>query len=120
MCVNGKCKYSNFNNFEKMDKAKLHSEIHNGILYFKSGDIDEHVLQITIEKLIDDYHESQLKLLNLHGVSGSLLLDKDTMADEYEQAVKRYGFDNKHTLADAYLDGLKDGAKHYRLVSNDR
>lgn len=54
-----------------MKREKLFNEIHSSILLFKDKNIDEHELQIAIESMIDDYHESQLKLLNMQSVSNN-------------------------------------------------
>ena len=59
-----------------MDKSELHSEIHNGIMYLLSKDITKEELQSTIERMIDEYHESEVKKLNIPVVSGSLPLAK--------------------------------------------
>ena len=58
--------------------------------------------------------EKQLKNCNLQNVSGLLHLDEQTIIEETEQANKRYGIDNPR-IVDAYIEGLKDGAKHYRV-----
>ena len=79
-----------------------------------------------IEEICNKLNREQLsvfgatqELLNLFSVSGSLILNEQSLIDEDEQAKKRYGIDNPKEV-DAYIEGLKDGAKHYRLDYNDR
>ena len=42
------------------------------------------------------------------------ILDKQTINDEREQAYIRYGHD-QHETVEAYIEGLIDGAKCYKL-----
>ena len=55
-----------------MNKSKLYSEIHNGIMYLLSKNITKEKLQSTIERMVDEYHESEVKKLNLADVSTRL------------------------------------------------
>ncbi len=41
-----------------------------------------------------------------------LILDEQNIADETEQAIQRYGDEDR---VEAYIEGLKDGAKWYKL-----
>ena len=75
-----------------------------------------------LDEILEDYENSdgeqpssvpQANELLPH-VSGSLLLDEQNLSDELEQAHKRYGSDNPEQI-DAYIEGLKDGAKYYNV-----
>ena len=80
-----------------MKREKLFNEIHSSILLFKDKNIDEHELQIAIESMVDDYHESQLKLLNMQNVSkaeGVSLPSRENLENEaYDYAQKQCDFE---------------------------
>ena len=44
-------------------------------------------------------------------------LNEQAIADEREQAIKRYGSEEK---AELYIEGLIDGAKIYEFIVEDR
>ena len=83
------------------------------------GYSDEYVewLELQLQQATDV--RASEKQCNLPVVSGSLLLDEQSLSDEIEQAHKRYGSDNTEQI-DAYIEGLKDGAKYYNVSEHCR